>query len=597
MSQYYPLVIPGGRSVAGSSIGFHAYSLRIDNLSNQWLLEETSLSWIPPYSLGMCLRLYGTGVAIILNRAPVGQPQLAAIAGEETIAVYSDLLRTEVAGVPVRQFTFVSAVSDLTEGPQPALPPVGVDRLYADPQGNIHHLHSDGTDLTLVDPSNAGTLLFPSFDPHYQAMINATPLGGDVQQTIGNTLVDRASGGFTVARNNANNGSALMPGLNFAAGGGEGISSPRSGSTNVFGLNFYTNSAVRFSIANAGNSTFFSDLEIGGHVKCDSDLMTASDVTVGGVNVVSGVTRYLFFTDINHYISDGAGVNHMLFATYGGWFSWYASNSSIELFRLNGGNVIIPTGELQFVNNPAIRGLGTNHTIGDDGNGWLITPDGRTAGGFAVDGNASNNGTLGNSFATANGLYFGGVPGAGSGEGISSKRSGGGNQFGLDFSFGWTVGVSMNGGGISIYGANLYFGGFQTSHRIQWNGTYFNFSDSIQYNATGNQVVWPNGSYISGNAGYVQGSSPTLKRNYIDAADADLLAIVADPRPKVTTYLWEGETRRNTGFLADELAAVAPEVVALDERGAPAGYYANELTAILWGAVRALNAKVEALTP
>jgi hypothetical protein len=155
---YYPVVIPAGRSVAGDSLGFHAYSLRIDNCTNQWYLEESSLAYIPPYSLGMCLRLYGTGVAILLAQAPIGQPQLAPIIGEQLVSVYSDQLRTEVPAAAIRQFTFVQAVSDLTEGPQPALPPVGVDRLYADPQGNIHHLHSNGTDLTLIDPSNYTSL-------------------------------------------------------------------------------------------------------------------------------------------------------------------------------------------------------------------------------------------------------------------------------------------------------------------------------------------------------------------------------------------------------------------------------------------------------
>jgi hypothetical protein len=139
-------------------LGFHAYSLRIDNLTNQWLLEETSLAWIPPYSLGMCLRLYGTGVAIILNQAPVGQLQLPAVSGEQTIGVYSDQLRTEVAGTGVRQFTLVQAVSDLTMGPEPALPPVGVDRLWADTSGLIHHLHSNGVDTILVDPLQTGVV-------------------------------------------------------------------------------------------------------------------------------------------------------------------------------------------------------------------------------------------------------------------------------------------------------------------------------------------------------------------------------------------------------------------------------------------------------
>jgi len=189
MPHYYPIVIQSGHSLAGDSLGFHAYSLRIDNLTNQWLLEETSLAWIPPYSLGVCLRLYGTGVAIILNQAPAGQPQPAPLAGEASVGVYSDQLRTEVAGTAVRQFTLIQAVSDLSQGAMPAFPPVGTDRLWADNQGNIHHLHSDGTDYQLVDAHNAQTVLYPVSDPHYQAMMSATALGADLSGTVNNGQV------------------------------------------------------------------------------------------------------------------------------------------------------------------------------------------------------------------------------------------------------------------------------------------------------------------------------------------------------------------------------------------------------------------------
>lgn len=158
MPHLYPVVIPGGQSIRGQSLGFHAYSLRIDNLSNQWLQEQSTLAWIPPYALGTCIRMYGTAVALILNAAPTGQPQLQPIIGEYASGFFSDEYRTEVAGVPVRQFTLVQTVSDLTEGPEPALPPVGVCRIWSDTNGRVHHVHSDGTDCTLVDPCQVGVV-------------------------------------------------------------------------------------------------------------------------------------------------------------------------------------------------------------------------------------------------------------------------------------------------------------------------------------------------------------------------------------------------------------------------------------------------------
>jgi hypothetical protein len=180
---FYPVVIPAGRSLPGDSLGFHAYSLRIDNLTNQWLLEETSLAWIPPYSLGVCLRLYGTGVAIVLNQAPSGQAQPAPLAGEATVGVFSDQLRTEVAGSPVRQFALVQAVSDLTEGAQPAFPPVGTCRLWADNTGTIHHEHSDGTDYIVLDAHNFTSYVTP---PYVLNIVNTQALGGVLAGTLPN---------------------------------------------------------------------------------------------------------------------------------------------------------------------------------------------------------------------------------------------------------------------------------------------------------------------------------------------------------------------------------------------------------------------------
>jgi hypothetical protein len=170
--QFYPVVLPAGNSVQGASLGFHAYSLRIDNLTNQWLLEETSLAWIPPYSLGTCLRLYGTSVALLLNRAPTGQAQLAPITGEEAVGVYSDLLRTEVASGAVRQFSLVQTVSDLTQGPAPATPPVGITRLWAASDGTLHYSLSSGANVQLVDSTNVA------------GYVSSQPLGGDLYGTV-----------------------------------------------------------------------------------------------------------------------------------------------------------------------------------------------------------------------------------------------------------------------------------------------------------------------------------------------------------------------------------------------------------------------------
>jgi len=176
MAHIAPYVVNSSSAgLQGISLGFHAYSLRIDNLSNQWLQEVSSLAWIPPYSLGVVLKLYGTSVALLLIRAPTGQPQLQPVFGEYAVAMYSDETRAEVAGVPVREFTLVQAVSDLSQGPMPAFPPNGVSRLWADTFGNIHYLLPTGADAQLVDTKLALGGILSGTLPNAQSNPSAAP--------------------------------------------------------------------------------------------------------------------------------------------------------------------------------------------------------------------------------------------------------------------------------------------------------------------------------------------------------------------------------------------------------------------------------------
>jgi hypothetical protein len=491
MPHLAPIVIPSGESVVGQSLQFHAYSLRVDNLTNQWLQEESSLAWIPPYSLGTCLRLYGTAVAIILNRAPSGQPQLAPIVGEYTSGFFSDEYRTEVAGAPVRQFTLVQSVSDLTQGPQPALPPVGVDRLYADSSGNIHHLHSNGTDLTLVDPSNAGTLLYPTFDPHYQALVNATALGGELHGTVSNAVIN--NGAITSAKINPNT------------------------------------LDLRPQIVHAG------------------DIYTDRGDASGFIFFGSAASRYCGF-DGNGYVMPAAGLTVGSYVIAGSYLQapvHYCPDTS-SYFTGTGGHILSRSAVLEI-----------QTTGGTFGQIWT--------GGITFDYSGTNTGT---GYASGTGIQFA----AGSGEGITSQRQGGGpNQFGIDF---WTASnrrvAIQNGGSLVIYAG-------------------------IAMSANGTAMGWPNGSYISGNAGYVQGSRRALKQSIATLSDSDLLARVADARLPVSSYLWPDDERRNIGFIADDIALVLPEAVVRDDNGEPSGYNAQELTAMLWGAVRALNGRVDQL--
>lgn len=156
---------------------------------------------------------------------------------------------------------------------------------------------------------------------------------------------------------------------------------------------------------------------------------------------------------------------------------------------------------------------------------------------------------------------------------------------------GVTASGAVTGASLSATGGHVQF----AAAEIAYNGTYLNHSHSIQFNTAGNQIVWPNGSYISGNAGYVQGSQRALKEGVVPVPDSELIAKVADPGMVVSSYNWPEDTRQSIGFMAEDVAAVLPNYVIRDEEGLPVGYNPQELTAILWGAVRDLNARVQTL--
>lgn len=118
---------------------------------------------------------------------------------------------------------------------------------------------------------------------------------------------------------------------------------------------------------------------------------------------------------------------------------------------------------------------------------------------------------------------------------------------------------------------------------------------SIQLPATGNQLAWTNGSYISGNAGYVQGSQSLLKEHMTRVSDAQCLARVADPGMPVMSYSWPEDKRQSLGFAAEDVHRVLPQSTIRRADQTPTGYVAQELTTVLWGAVRELNKRVEAL--
>lgn len=85
-------------------------------------------------------------------------------------------------------------------------------------------------------------------------------------------------GGLNIDQGNQNTGSALNPGLSFGSSSGEGIASQRTGG-NEYGLNFYTGSQLRMSIASNANG---GGVSITGSLNVDqADLNTGLGLNPG----------------------------------------------------------------------------------------------------------------------------------------------------------------------------------------------------------------------------------------------------------------------------------------------------------------------------
>jgi hypothetical protein len=202
------------------------------------------------------------------------------------------------------------------------------------------------------------------------------------------------NGAVNVDQSDANNGT-VNPGITFGSNSGEGISSKRTAAGgNQFGLSFFTNQINRINILNNGN--------------------------VGIGTATAG-----FVLDVGNRMRVRQGTD---------------GDAGMWLFQTT------PNSDRAFVGMKDDTHVGF---FGNTGAGWGLTMD-TTSGtighraGISVDDALANNGGL------TPGITFGGT---GSGEGISSRRTAGGNQFGLDLFTGFASRISISNLGIVSIGA------------------------------------------------------------------------------------------------------------------------------------------------
>jgi hypothetical protein len=181
------------------------------------------------------------------------------------------------------------------------------------------------------------------------------------------------------------------------------------------------------------------------------------------------------------------------------------------------------------------------------------------------------------------------------------------------------VGDSLSIAGKQVYVDNLIIGGtaqltLYTTSDPQGGGQLFRTigpSNRSAASVGGGEVhigirLFCDGDITSGTnmhaISFMQTSDPQLKANPVVLTDANCLARVKNTGPKIYTYQitppveggFPAPTPTDIGMMATELYTASPELVALDSTGAAVAVSYTNMAALLWGAIRALEARVTA---
>lgn len=106
------------------------------------------------------------------------------------------------------------------------------------------------------------------------------------------------------------------------------------------------------------------------------------------------------------------------------------------------------------------------------------------------------------------------------------------------------------------------------------------------------------GTYVHG-IQFIQTSDPQVKANAIVMPDLDCMTMIRDPALNVYTYQitppvsggYPAPTPTDIGFMANEVYAAAPQFSALDSTNHPVAVNYSNMAALLWGALRQLDAR------
>jgi len=172
------------------------------------------------------------------------------------------------------------------------------------------------------------------------------------------------------------------------------------------------------------------------------------------------------------------------------------------------------------------------------------------------------------------------------------------------------------GGNVQSKGGGYYAGATDQSFLQMWNPGEFRIS-STPGNLYALGAITAEGAPVTGKGAYVNSaSSASVKSNIAELDPAACLEQVLDPRMRPVSFEYTEPqpqatvpqttldhpsqlvdwTPERLGFIAEEVAEVVPQAAGIIEGTNVAhGLTIEALTPVLWGAVRALSARVDAL--
>jgi hypothetical protein len=251
--------------------------------------------------------------------------------------------------------------------------------------------------------------------------------------------------GFVVDDSASNTGNLNSGAIKFGSpSSGEGIASQRTSGTQQNGLDFYTNYASRLFIdkngyVGIGTRAPAYMLDVAGPVRA-SGWGSFTDYSSNGTGVYATANTGSAARGVYGYSYTGFGVTGESASATGAGGRFNNSNTNGRAL-----SAAVNNNEIMFVD---ASGVHINFNL--QNNGDLSAWSGSINKGLVVDNGNSNNGVFNNGATTGNGLSFG----LNSGEGIASKRTSGGNQYGLDFYTSYLRRMSISQGGRVAIGSD-----------------------------------------------------------------------------------------------------------------------------------------------